>query len=136
VGVRWDEVAVVSAGGILGALGRHGIGLLAPTAPGGFPWSTFAINVAGCAAIGILMVFATEVWSPHRLIRPFLTVGVLGGFTTFSAYAAEARDLLAIGAVGVAVGYVVGTVLAALVAVQCGVVVARRVASGGRGTIR
>jgi CrcB protein len=135
-GAERAVLVAVSAGGALGALARYGIGLAAPTPAGGFPWATFAINVAGCAAIGALLVLTTEVWTPHRLARPFLAVGVLGGFTTFSTYALEARGLLVGGSVGLAVAYLLGTLLAALVAVQCGVAGVRWSARRGRGRTR
>jgi fluoride exporter len=79
------------------------------------------VNVLGCFLIGMLMVLITEVWPAHRLARPFLGVGVLGGFTTFSTYAADARGLLRPGTVPLAFGYLLGTVLAALLAVIAGV---------------
>ncbi|WP_261988702.1 fluoride efflux transporter FluC, partial [Streptomyces sp. wa22] len=55
-----------------------------------FPWAVFAVNVTGCALIGVLMVLLAERGTvTHPLVRPFLGVGVLGGFTTFSTYAAS-----------------------------------------------
>jgi fluoride exporter len=111
---------VVALGGGLGALARYGIGRAWPTPAGGFPWATFTINVVGCLLIGVLMVLITEVWSAHPLARPFLGVGVLGGFTTFSSYAVEIRGLLRPGMVPVAFAYLAGTVLAALLAVLAG----------------
>jgi CrcB protein len=120
-------LAVIALGGGLGALARYGLARLWPTPPGGFPWATFATNVLGCALIGVLMVLVTEVWSAHRLLRPFLGVGVLGGFTTFSTYAVEFRALLRPGTVPVAFGYLFGTVLAALLAAVAGVWFARLV---------
>jgi len=101
---------VISIGGGLGALARYGIGGWWPPQPGHVPWSTFVINVVGCLAIGILMVLITEVWVAHRLLRPFLGIGVLGGFTTFSTYSLEVRRLLESGAAIEALGYLAGTV--------------------------
>jgi fluoride exporter len=111
----------VACGGGLGALARYGISLLLPTSPGRFPWGTFSINVVGSLLIGVLMVLITEVWSAHRLLRPFLGVGVLGGFTTFSTYALEIRNLLQPGSVLIAFAYLAGTLVAALLAVLAGV---------------
>src|SRR5207244_13495326 len=105
----------------LGARARYGISRLLPTPPGHFPWATFLVNVTGCALIGVLMVLVSEVWPAHRLLRPFLGVGVLGGFTTFSTYAVEIRDLLRPGTAGVAFGYLAGTVAGALLAVLIGI---------------
>ena len=131
-GVTPGILAVIAAGGVLGALARYGVETAAPTPAGGFPWATFGVNVAGCAGIGALMVLILEVWRPHPLLRPFLTVGVLGGFTTFSTYAVEARALAADRPV-LAIGYVVGTVLAAGAAVAGATALTRRwVRRGGR----
>jgi CrcB protein len=107
-------VAAVSAGGVVGALARYGLGVLFPS-----PWTTFAINVSGCLLIGVLMVLIDELWPPHRLLRPFLGTGVLGGYTTFSTYAVDVTR----GAGGLA--YLVGTLLGALAAVYAGMVVTR-----------
>ncbi|GAB2658304.1 fluoride efflux transporter CrcB [Saccharopolyspora gloriosae] len=116
---------VIALGGGLGAVARYGILRWLPTAPGQFPWGTFAINVLGCLLIGVLMVLITEVWTAHPLVRPFLGVGVLGGFTTFSTYAVEFSELLRPGDVVVAAAYLAGTLVCALLAVLLGVAVTR-----------
>jgi fluoride exporter len=86
-------LASVAAGGVVGAEARYGIELLLP-ADGGIPWATFTVNAVGCLLIGALMVVVLELTAPHRLLRPFLGIGVLGGFTTFSGYAVGAQVLL------------------------------------------
>jgi CrcB protein len=121
----WAVLGVVAAGGVLGALARYGIGLAVPHQPAGFPWATFAINVSGCLLIGVLMVLVTDVWPGHRLLRPFLGTGLLGGYTTFSTYVVDVQHLLAAGAARTALAYLVGTLLAALVAVQIGMAAGR-----------
>jgi fluoride exporter len=135
--IQLPVLSVIAVGGGVGAEARYGIALLLPTMPGHFPWATFVTNVAGCMCIGAFMVLITEVWSAHRLLRPFLGVGVLGGFTTFSTYAVEVRGLLQPGSVAVAFGYLAGTVVSALLAVIVGVALARRatgaVRHAGRG---
>ena len=85
-------VAVVALGGAIGATGRYAASLWWPVQSGGFPWTTFGINVVGCAVIGVFMVVITDVWAAHRLVRPFFGTGVLGGFTTFSTYAVDIQD--------------------------------------------
>ncbi|MET9452308.1 fluoride efflux transporter CrcB [Streptomyces cinerochromogenes] len=110
-------VAVVAAGGALGAVARYALTLAWPTPPGGFPWATFWTNVSGCAAMGVLMVLVTEVWAAHRLLRPFLGTGVLGGFTTFSTYAVDTRGLVDAGRPDLGLAYLAATLLAALAAV-------------------
>jgi CrcB protein len=120
-------LAVIAIGGGLGAIARYGLTELLPILPGHFPWATFVTNVAGCFLIGVLMVLITDVWSAHRLVRPFVGVGVLGGFTTFSTYAVEIRGLLQPGTVAVAFAYLAGTLLCAMLAVITGVWLTRTV---------
>ena len=115
----------VSAGGALGAAARWGISELVPAA-GGFPWPTLLTNVSGSLLLGVLMVLVVDVYETHHLVRPFLGVGVLGGFTTFSTYALETRDLLALGEYAAAAAYLVGSVVAGLLAVWLAVTTTRR----------
>src|SRR5262245_18661743 len=112
--VPWDVVAVVSAGGVAGALARFAIASAWPHSAAGFPWATFVINVTGCLLIGVLMVAVTDVWPSRRLVRPFLGTGVLGGYTTFSTAIVETQHLLDRQAAAVAFGYLAGTAIAAL----------------------
>lgn len=121
----WSTLGAISAGGMLGALARYGLGTAFPHAPGEFPWTTFAINLAGCLLIGVLMVLITEGRPAHRLARPFLGVGVLGGFTTFSAYVVDVQQAVAAGAPRTALDYLAGTLVGALLAVQAGVALTR-----------
>lgn len=124
-------VAVVSAGGAIGALARWALETAAPAAAGGFPWTTFAINVSGGLLMGVLVVVVTEVRDAHPLVRPFLGVGVLGGFTTFSSYAVEAQQLLTGRHLATAGSYLAATVLAVLAAVVAAMAITRRVGVGG-----
>ncbi|MFD7746683.1 fluoride efflux transporter FluC [Streptomyces sp. NPDC059698] len=118
-------LAAVAAGGALGALARYGALVLWPGA-GGFPWTVFVVNVSGCALIGVLMVLTVERGRITRpLVRPFLGVGVLGGYTTFSTYAADAWGLLARQEVAVAMAYAVATAVTALGAVWAAAVATR-----------
>ncbi|MEV6770152.1 fluoride efflux transporter CrcB [Nocardia sp. NPDC051030] len=126
-------LAVIALGGAIGAVARYGISLWVPH-NGSIPWQTLTVNVIGCFAIGVLMVGITEIRSPHRLLRPFVGVGVLGGFTTFSTYAVEVRTLLESGQnISVGFGYLGGSVVASLVAVVLGVGVTRWVSGAARG---
>jgi CrcB protein len=123
---------VVAVGGAVGALARYGIGRVLPTEPGRFPWGTFAVNVTGCLLIGVLMVLVTDVFTTRPLLRPFVGVGVLGGFTTFSTYANEIRGLLRPGSIPVAFAYLAVTLVGALLAVLVGMIATRRLVLGGR----
>ncbi|MFD4428955.1 fluoride efflux transporter CrcB [Nocardia sp. NPDC058497] len=127
-------LAAISVGGGLGASARFAAGHWWPVRPGEFPWSTLAVNVSGCFAIGVLMVAVTELRAAPKLVRPFLGVGVLGGFTTFSTFALELRTLIDTGAVGTAVAYLGLSVLAGLGAVAVAVIATRWVAGAGRRT--
>ncbi|MFC9389487.1 fluoride efflux transporter CrcB [Streptomyces venezuelae] len=135
-------VAAVAVGGALGASARYGAGLLWPTPEGAFPWTTFTVNVLGCALLGALMVLLTEKpaeWSaapPHPLLRPFLGTGFCGGFTTFSTYALETERLLSAGDPLRGLLYLGGTAVTALAAVRAGVTVARAATRGVRGSGR
>lgn len=127
---QWDVLVVIGAGGALGSLARWGIGELLPSPGGTFPWATFVENVSGGFALGVLMVFVLDVWPPHRYLHPFLGVGLLGGYTTFSAYMLESRHLLVEGHVMTAFAYLGGSLLAGLIAVWMGIALARLAARG------
>ncbi|MCX4636261.1 fluoride efflux transporter CrcB [Streptomyces sp. RPA4-5] len=114
---QWPVIGVVAAGGGIGAAARYGAALVWPTGEGSFPWTILAVNVVGCALMGVLMVMVTEVWPAHRLLRPFLGTGVLGGFTTFSTYAVDIQRLIDARHPAQAMAYLAGTLLAALAAV-------------------
>lgn len=113
----WDVIGAVALGGAVGATARYGIGHAWSTGVGAFPWTTFTVNIAGCALIGVLMVLAADIWPGHRLVRPFAGTGLLGGFTTFSAYAVETERLVSVGATRTALLYLIATPVAAVAAV-------------------
>ncbi|GAA2086583.1 fluoride efflux transporter FluC [Actinomadura alba] len=122
----WAVLAAISAGGVAGTLARYGLTVAFPHRLGGFPWATFVINVAGCLLIGVLMVAINEAGRVHRLVRPFLGVGVLGGFTTFSAYIVDTQQAIAWGTPATGLAYLAATLGGALLAVYAGVNLARR----------
>ncbi|GAA2639309.1 hypothetical protein GCM10010399_85870 [Dactylosporangium fulvum] len=126
-------LAAISAGGVCGALARHGLSTAWPHPAGGFPWSTFVVNVSGCLLIGVLMVVVTEVVPGRRLLRPFLGVGVLGGYTTFSTYAVDIHRTAEAGSPWVALAYLGATVVGALLAVWAGATATARVVGRWRG---
>jgi CrcB protein len=119
-------LSVISAGGVIGALARYGIGRAFPAGSSAFPWSTFAINVVGCFLIGVLMVIVIHAVPGHTLVRPFFGVGILGGFTTFSTYAVDTVRLIQAGSPAIAVAYLFGTLLTAMIAVYLGTAIARQ----------
>jgi CrcB protein len=91
----------VAVGGALGSVARYGVGLAVQRALGAsFPWGTLAVNVVGCFLIGVVLHAADERGGIAPTTRLFLATGLLGGFTTFSAFGLETfllargRDLL------------------------------------------
>lgn len=123
----WAAVGVISAGGALGSLLRYAVAQAWPPGAGGVPWSTLFINVTGSLLLGLLVVAVTEIWQPHRLTRPALGTGVLGGYTTFSTFAVENRDLLADGHVGACLGYLALSLAGGVLAAGLGMALLRRV---------
>ncbi|HEX3731557.1 MAG TPA: CrcB family protein [Mycobacteriales bacterium] len=121
----WSVLAAISIGGGLGALTRWGLTLAMPHGPDQMPWPTLLTNLGGCAAIGVLMVIVHETIPRHPLLRPFVGVGILGGFTTFSTYVVDAGQLVARREVGLALGYTLGTLAGALAATWLGLACAR-----------
>lgn len=125
---QWDLLVAVAAGGVLGAEARYGVGVLLPHDPGQFPWATVLINASGCLLIGMLMTILLELTEPHRLARPFLAVGVLGGYTTFSTFAMDTEQLVLAQRVVAAAAYALTTMAVCALAVWCGTVVTRLIA--------
>jgi CrcB protein len=118
-------VAIGIAGG-LGALARYGVdGLVARRVPSAFPWGTFVVNVSGALVLGFLMTVLTEQLTTAPWVRSGLTIGLLGGYTTFSTLSYESYRLLEDGALGLAAANVLGSAAAGLFAVYLGVVAAR-----------
>lgn len=119
----------VALGGALGASLRHGVGLLSLRhLPQGWPWGTFAVNLAGGFAMGLLAG-----WLAHRAdgvgqdVRLFLATGVLGGFTTFSAFSLEVMNFIRAGETGKAAAYAGLSVVLACAALALGLLIARKV---------
>ena len=119
------KVLALSAGGVVGVNARFWLGhWMNRWASPDFPWATFTINVTGSFAIGFLTVLLAR-WLPHPHLRLLLVTGLLGGYTTFSAYSFESLSLWERGDRWAAAAYVVGSVLAGLAAVTVGVMLAR-----------
>lgn len=126
---EWDLLAVIALGGVLGAECRYGLGRWLTHPVGTMPWSTVVINVVGSLLLGLLMA-VIDARGAHRLLRPFVGVGILGGFTTFSTFAVDVDELLHAHRVGVAVGYVAVTIIGCLVAVTAAYRLARQMLRG------
>jgi CrcB protein len=113
------QALMVGLGGFVGSIGRYKLGgmILHHTDSWRFPLSTFAINVLGCLVIGALagLVEQRDLFSSDT--RLFLFTGLLGGFTTFSAFGYEGVFLLRRGEVGIALAYAGLSVVCGLAAV-------------------
>lgn len=120
---------IVFLGAGLGGAARHGLNVLVPRLTGGaFPWHTLIINVLGCFVMGVAAeYFALKAELPQAW-RLFLTTGVLGGFTTFSAFSLDAGLLYERGDVTGAALYVAGSVLLSLAGLFAGLAVIRHFA--------
>lgn len=120
--------AAVSTGGVIGAEARYAAGLIWPTARDAFPYTTFAVNVTGCALIGITIVCLCRIRTVSKLARPFLATGILGGFTTFSTAAVDSQQLATSGHLLLGAANILGTIAAGLTAVLLTARFTRRVA--------
>ncbi|GAA2958730.1 MULTISPECIES: fluoride efflux transporter FluC [Streptomyces] len=123
---RAGVLTAIAAGGVVGACARYGATLIWPVASTAFPWTTFWINVTGCAAMGVLMVLVTERFRVHPLVRPFLGTGVLGGYTTFSTATLDTQRLLDAGRPGTGLLYAAATLTAAFAALWAAATLTRR----------
>ena len=118
---------LVFVGGGLGAVARHGVNRagLAMLGPG-LPWWTMAVNISGSFLIGLLAgLFGA--WETGQDMRIFLITGVLGGYTTFSAFSLDALTLWERGAFQQAGVYVLGSVILSLLAAALGLMVTRAI---------
>ena len=119
------RLAAIAVGGSLGTLARYATDRSLVPAPLGFPWSTFAVNVAGSFVLGLIVTLSVERWPPTRFVRPFAAIGFCGGFTTFSTLAVEAAQRVQHGRVGLAVAYLAASLTAGVLAATVGMTLAR-----------
>ena len=121
----------VALGGAIGASLRHGAGLAAVRLGlSGWPWATFFVNLLGSLAMGLLigfLAFRGELLGGGQTTRLFLATGVLGGFTTFSAFSLEVARYVQQDQWGRAIGYAGASVILGLALVLIGMMVMRKV---------
>jgi CrcB protein len=115
-------------GGAIGAAARYGVNVTTPKLVGhGFPWSTMIVNITGSFIMGLLISLMALAWSTSQEMRVFLATGILGGFTTFSAFSLDFVTLYERKEYGLAFGYAGGSVVLSLLAVFAGLYLARTV---------
>ena len=119
---------LVALGGAIGASLRHGAGLAAiKLAPAGWPWGTFFVNVVGSLAMGLVIGWlALKTAEAGQNARLFLATGVLGGFTTFSAFSLEVAQMIREDALARAASYAGLSLLLGIAALFIGLWLARR----------
>jgi fluoride exporter len=118
---------LAAIGGALGALARWGLSEALPS-PGGWPWATLLVNITGCFLLGLLLAVLGRRSPQPAWVPPFVGVGILGGYTTYSTFAVEVVVLVDDGAPALAAGYLLLSVAGGIAAVAAGAVTARRVA--------
>lgn len=120
---------LVFVGGGLGATLRHAINMICARLLGtGFPWGTFIINITGSTVMGLIagyLAFKGDAAQPWRL---FIMTGILGGYTTFSAYSLDSMLLYERGEIGLAALYVIGSVVISIAGLAAGLALVRHLA--------
>jgi fluoride exporter len=122
-----NPILLVMSGGAIGAGLRYGLSRALPVSAAGWPWATFAANIIGGLAMGALATWVLRGDNSAEPLRLFVGVGVLGGFTTFSAFSLEMMQMIERGQSVMAVGYTLASVLLALGALFVGITLARAV---------
>lgn len=123
--------ALVAAGGALGALARYQVGRLMTNLAGpgnAFPWATLSVNIIGSLAMGALVGWLARGTTSDQAaesLRLLIGVGLLGGFTTFSAFSAELVTMLHRGQTGMAAGYAAASLVAGMAAMIAGLIAAQ-----------
>ena len=120
------RLLLIAVGGALGTLARYELAQAMVVSATGFPWATFAANIAGSFLLGAILTVVAERWPPTRYMRPFAAIGFCGGFTTFSTLTVEAVRRTQLGDPQVAIVYLLVSLAAGVMAVGLGVLVARR----------
>lgn len=129
--VRLDVLLVIAIGGVIGATARFALSSAVPTPEDGYPIATLATNVIGSFLLGFVAVISAGRVATTGYFRAFFMVGLIGSFTTFSAFAMENVELVDRGEVLVAAVYVPTMLASGLAAARLGIAAARRVADAG-----
>jgi len=131
--VTISRVLLVAMGGVLGSLARYAIEQSAPLVHSTI-WATFVVNVVGCFAIGVVAARFTPTTPPWMHL--FFVTGLLGGFTTFSAFATDVVITASDSAIGISLLYMGATLVVGLLAVPLGVRASELLGTTHLGTAR
>jgi fluoride exporter len=123
--IDFRRLFAVYVGGVLGALLRVGLAQATPHGPGGWPWGTFAANMAGALLLGYFIARLRD-HPEDGLAHPFLTTGLCGTLTTFSTLQLELFEMVDVGHLGLAATYVGATLLVGYGCVRGGIALERR----------
>ena len=122
------QILYVALGGAIGASLRHLVNVASLKWFGpGFPWGTFTVNILGSLAMGIFVELLTRRLGGSQELRLFVATGLLGGFTTFSAFSLDVVGLWDRGAASTAVIYAAGSVVLSVAALFAGLALARAI---------
>ncbi|HLX80234.1 MAG TPA: fluoride efflux transporter CrcB [Burkholderiales bacterium] len=114
-------ILAVAGGGALGSVARYLVGVGSTKLFGvAFPWGTLIINIAGSFLIGVFVEMFALKWDLPQTVRVFLTVGICGGFTTFSTFSLDSYVLMERGEFGLAAAYIIGSVVLSIAALVGG----------------
>jgi CrcB protein len=119
------NIIAVGAGSFIGGIARYLVSLAMKGISKGFPWATLLVNLLGCLIIGLLWGFLSRNASESTSWGLFLTVGLCGGFTTFSTFSKEALTMLQTGQIWGFASYIALSILAGIVLVAIGYYIGR-----------
>ena len=123
-------IFAVAAGGALGSVARYMLsGFTTDIVSSSFPWGTLSVNVLGSFFMGAVVTYMALAWNPSAEVRAFLTVGLLGGFTTFSLFSLDVINLWERGASMAAMSYVLISIIVSLFAIILGIMIVKAIVS-------
>lgn len=128
---RPAALGAMALGGALGTGARYGVAQVVHAAPGSFPWPTFWTNLSGSFALGVVLAVVLRQFPPRRYLRPFVAVGFLGAYTTYSTFAVETVLLVRDGRAVLGLAYAGASLVAGLAMAWAGIRSARLVRGTG-----
>lgn len=119
------DLLYVAIGGAIGSILRYLVSIMVKCSSTGFPWATFIVNILGCLLIGLLYGLTTRFPNTSQHLMLFLTVGLCGGFTTFSTFSKESVQLLQAGDHVACALYIIGSVVLGVIGVIIGYLITK-----------